>query len=178
VRRGDATFHVTIDPAELALLAKEHQSNFYLFVCSPRADTMVEMSLPNVFKFKGVENLTEISIALAKAFRSLDAPQNVPRRACIEIVSDVLLQHHALQTRRWLKDLIPEFRSQGFTTLAVMNLQMHPPEEIQAILDLFEGQIAIFEKDIGTGPMKFVRVNKMTNQKYADSELPLKKEKL
>ena len=177
VRRGDATFHVTIDPAELASLAKEHQSNFYLFVCNPRADTMVE-NLPNVFKLKGAENLTEISIALTKAFRSLDGPQNAPRRACIEIISDVLLQHHALQTRRWLKDLIPEFRSKGFTTLAAVNLQMHPQEEIQAILDLFEGQIAIFEKDTATGPLKFVRVKKMVKQKYSDYELPLKKENI
>ena len=138
---------------------------------------MVE-NLPNVFKLKGAENLTDISIALTKAFRSLDALQNVPRRACIEIVSDVLLQHHALQTRRWLKDLMPEFRSRGFTTLAAVNLQMHPQEEIQAILDLFEGQIAIFEKDTATGPLKFVRVKKMVNQKYSDSELPLKKENL
>lgn len=177
VRRGDATFHVTIDPAELASLAKEYPSNFYLFVCNPRADTMVE-NLPNVFKLKGAENLTEISIALTKAFRSLDASQNVPRRACIEIISDVLLQHHALQTRRWLKDLIPEFRSKGFTTLGAVNLQMHPQEEIQAILDLFEGQIAIFEKDTATGPLKFVRVKKMVNQKYSDYELPLKKENI
>jgi hypothetical protein len=127
---------------------------------------------------KGVENLTEISIALAKAIRALDGLQNVPRRACIEIISDVLLQHHALQTRRWLTDLIPEFRSKGFTTLAVVNLQMHPKEEVQAILDLFEGQIAISEKDTGTGPLKFVRVKKMTNQEYSDCELPLNKESL
>jgi KaiC/GvpD/RAD55 family RecA-like ATPase len=176
-KRGEATFHVTIDPAELASVAKEHQSNFYLFVCSPRADTMIE-NLPNIFKLKGAENLTEISIALAKAFRALDAVQNVPRRACIEIISDVLLQHHALQTRRWLTDLLPEFRSKGFTTLAVVNPQMHPQEEVQAILDLFEGQIAIFEKDTETGPLKFVRVKKMTNQKYSDCELPLNKESL
>jgi hypothetical protein len=136
---------------------------------------MIE-SLPNVFKLKGVENLTEISIALAKAFRSLDGLQNVPRRACVEIISDVLLQHHALQTRRWLTSLIPEFRSKGFTTLAVVNIQMHAQEEVQAILDLFEGQIAISEKDTGTGPLKFIGVKKMTNQKYSDCELPLNKE--
>jgi len=87
-----------------------------------------------------------------------------------------LLQHHALQTRRWLTSLIPEFRSKGFTTLAVINIQMHTQEEVQAILDLFEGQIAISEKDTGTGPLKFIGVKKMTNQKYSDCELPLNKE--
>ena len=174
-KSGDVTLDVSIDPAQLTSLAREYPSNFYLFVCSPRADTMIE-NLPNVFKFKGVENLTEIRIALSKASRALDTLQNAPRRACIEIVSDVLLQHHALQTRRWLTDLIPELRSKGFTTLAVMNPQMHSQEESQAILDLFEGQVAIVEKDAGAGSLKFVRVKKMTNQKYLDCELLLNKE--
>jgi len=176
-KKGDVTFYVTIDPGELRSLAEEFQSSFYLFVCNPRADTMVE-SLPNVFKLKGVENLTEIFIALTKAFRAFDAPQSGPRRACVEIVSDVLLQHHALQTRRWLIDLVPELRSKGFTTLAVVNVQMHPAEEVQAILDIFEGQIAIYEKDTGTGPLRFLRVKKMTNQKYLECELTLRKESL
>jgi KaiC/GvpD/RAD55 family RecA-like ATPase len=119
-RKGETTFCVTINPTELISLAKECPSNFHLFVCNPRADTIVE-SLPNVYKLKGTENLTEISITLAKVFRSLNASQTATKRACIEIVSDVLLQHRALQTRRWLKDLIPEFRSEGFTTLATVN---------------------------------------------------------
>jgi KaiC/GvpD/RAD55 family RecA-like ATPase len=175
--KGEITFYVTIDPGELKSLAEECQSNFYVFVCNPRADTMIE-SWPNVFKLKGVENLTEIIIALTKAFRALDTPQSAQRRACIEIISDVLLQHHALQTRRWLTDLIPELRSKGFTTLAVVNVQMHPAEEVQAILDLFEGQIAIYEKDTGTGSLRFLRIKKLTNQKYLECELTLRKESL
>ncbi|NIU39595.1 hypothetical protein GWN65_06420, partial [Candidatus Bathyarchaeota archaeon] len=75
-------------------------------------------SLPNVFKLKGVENLTNIEIALISAFRGLEKSPNGPRRACIEIISDVLLQHHAVTTRRWLAGLLPDLRSKGFTTLA------------------------------------------------------------
>jgi len=95
-KNEEATFYVTIDPGEEKPLT-EQSSNFYLFVCNPRADTLIE-DLPNVFKMKGVENLTEISIALTKALgteciRSMTGP----KRACIEITSDVLLQHRAIK---------------------------------------------------------------------------------
>jgi KaiC/GvpD/RAD55 family RecA-like ATPase len=134
--------------------------------------------LPNVFKLDGVENLNEINIALTKAFRMLDASEKTPRRACIEIVSDVLLQHHAVQTRRWLADLIPDLRSKGFTTLAIINPQMHTPQEVQALLDLFEGEIGISEREIEGVLQKYLKIRKMLNQKYVDRELPLMKDRL
>jgi KaiC/GvpD/RAD55 family RecA-like ATPase len=125
---------------------------------------------------KGVENLTEINIALTKAFRPLEASPSGSKRACVEIISDILLQHHAVQTRRWLTDLVAEMKSRGFTVLAVMNPQMHPSEEVHAILDLFDGEINICEKETEKGLEKFLRVKKMTGQKYSTDELPLKKE--
>ena len=176
-KKGEVTFYVTIDPGEIKSLAEEFQSNFYLFVCNPQADKIIKI-LPNIFKIKGVENLTEISIALTKAFRRLDTSITGPRRACIEIISDVLLQHHAVQTRRWLTDLIPELKSRDFAILAVMNPQMHPSEEVHAILDLFEGEINVYEKETEKGLEKFLKIKKMLNKRYLESELPLKKEKL
>jgi len=176
-KKSEVTFYVTIDPGEIKSLAEEFQSSFYLFICNPQADK-ISKSLPNVSKIKGVENLTEISIALSKAFRRLDTSMTAPKRACIEIISDMLLQHHAVQTRRWLTDLIPELKSRGFTILAVMNPQMHPSEEVHAIIDLFEGEINIYEKETKKGLEKFLKIKKMHNQRYSESELPLKKEKL
>jgi predicted transcriptional regulator/KaiC/GvpD/RAD55 family RecA-like ATPase len=176
-KKGQITFYVTIETGGVKDLAQDFQSNFYLFVCNPQADKIIRSS-PNVVKMKGVENLTDISIALTSAFRKLDVSLRGPRRACIEIVSDVLLQHRAVKTRRWLTGLIPELRSRGFTTLAVMNPQMHPSEEVQAILDLFEGEINIYEKETQKGLQKFLKIKKMYNQRYLENELPLRKERL
>jgi KaiC/GvpD/RAD55 family RecA-like ATPase len=176
-KEGQITFYVTVEARGASAWVQNFQLTFYLFICNPRADTIVK-SLPNVFKLKGVESLTDINIALTKAFRTLDTALSCPRRACIEIVSDVLLQHHAVQTRRWLTDLVPELRSRGFTTLAVMNPKMHPSEEVHALLDLFEGEINIYEKETEKGLEKFVKIKKMHNQKYVDSEMPLRKETL
>ena len=155
-------------------LAEKFQSNFYLFLCNPQADAIVK-DLPNVFKLKGVENLTEIGMALTSAIHKLDSSQKGPRRICMGLVSDVLLQHHPVQTRRWLTALIPELKSAGFTTLAVIDPQIHPPEELHAILGLFEGEINIYEKETEKGLGKFLKIKKMSNQEYLDSELLLRR---
>ena len=97
--KGEVTFYVTIDYSVAKAVAEEFPSSFYLFVCNPQADTIVKDS-PNVFKLKGIENLTDISIALTSAIRKLDPMVKDERRICISLVSDILLQHHAVQTRR------------------------------------------------------------------------------
>lgn len=169
-RKGEPTFYLTVNPSNAKLLVEECQSNFYLFVCNPQADAVVKSST-RVFKLKGVENLTDIGIALTSAIRKLDPSQKSPRRICIDLISDILLQHHAVQTRRWLTALLTELKSTGFTTLAVVDPQMHPPEELHAILGLFDGEINIHEK----GAKQFLRIKRMSNQKYLDDGLLLKK---
>jgi tetratricopeptide (TPR) repeat protein len=176
-KNSEVTFYVTTSPSDVKSLAESFQPSFYLFVCNPQADAIIK-SLPNVFKLKGVENLTEISIALTSAIHKLDPSQKGSRRICIDLVSDVLLQHHAVQTRRWLAALIPELKSAGFTTLAVIDPRMHPSEELYAILGLFEGEINIYEKETEKGLQKFLKINKMSNQKYSDNELLLAREDL
>ncbi|UCE28924.1 MAG: hypothetical protein JSV85_06595, partial [Candidatus Bathyarchaeota archaeon] len=171
------TFLITTEASGVKTLAEEFQSNFYVFICNPQVNTIIK-SQPNVFKLKGVENLTEISIALALAFRRLDESISGPRRACIKIISDVLLQHHAVSTRRWLTTLISNLKSYGFTTLAIMNPYMHSPQEVHAILGLFDGEISIYEKRNKEEVEKFLKIRKMYDQRYLESELPLRKERL
>jgi predicted ATPase/KaiC/GvpD/RAD55 family RecA-like ATPase len=173
-KKGEVTFFVTIDPSAGKPLAEEFQSNFYLFVCNPEADAIIKSS-PNVFTLKGVENLTNISIALTSAIRRLDPSLKAPRRVCLGLVSDVLLQHHAIETRRWLTALMTKLKSEDFTTLAVVDPKMHPSEELYAILGLFEGEINIYEKETEKGSERFLKIKKMSNQKYVDNELLLKK---
>ena len=92
------------------------------------------------------------------------------KRICIEIVSDVLLQHHAVKTRRWLSALLPTLKSKGFTILAVVDPQMHPPEETQAVLGLFDGEISIYEKETEKDTARFLKIKRLSNQKYTKDE--------
>jgi KaiC/GvpD/RAD55 family RecA-like ATPase/tetratricopeptide (TPR) repeat protein len=174
---GETTFFLTCEIGSAGALAEAFQSNFSLFICNPQAEA-IEGDLPNVYKLKGVDNLTDIDIALTKYFRALDSAKLGPKRACIEILSDVLLQHHAVATRKWLSGLLPNLKSKGFTTLAVIDPQMHPPEESRAIISLFDGEIVITEKETAKGLGKFLKVKKLVNQRYQDYELAITKEKL
>jgi CBS domain-containing protein len=169
-KNGEVTFYLTINPIEMKTLTEKLQSHFYLLICNPQA-TAITKSFLNVFELGGVENLNDINIALSSAFRILDDSMKGPRRVCIEIIPDVLLQHGALQTRRWLNALIPELKSKGFTNLAVIDPMMHPCQEVRAILGLFDGEINIYEK----GSERFLKVKKMSNQKYLGNEIALTK---
>ena len=166
---GETTFQITAEAASTKGLAEKYPSNFYLFVCNPQADMMVQ-DLPNVFKLKGIENLTDIDIALTKAFRTLNPAEKGIKRICIDIVSDALLQHHAVNTRRWLSALLPTLKLKGFTILAVVDPSMHPPEELQAVLGLFDGEISISEKETEKGSARFLKVKRLSNQKYSKDE--------
>jgi uncharacterized repeat protein (TIGR01451 family) len=177
VKNNEITFYITAEVAGVRNLAKEYPTNFYLFVCNPRADVMIE-NLPNVYKLKGVESLTDIEIALTKSYRLLPALKSGPRRVCIDIISDVLLQHRAIVARKWLSGILPDLRSKGFTNLAIVNPQMHPQEEVQAILGLFEGEIRILERETPHGLEKVLRIRKLYNQKYMESELAVDRTKL
>jgi tetratricopeptide (TPR) repeat protein/KaiC/GvpD/RAD55 family RecA-like ATPase len=175
-KAGETSFHVTAEAANTKTLATEYPSNFHLFLCNPQADAMIE-NAPNASKLKGVENLTDIDIALTKAFRTLNSA-TAPRRVCINVVSDALLQHHAVNTRRWLSALLPTLKSKGFTILAVIDPDMHPREEVQAISGLFEGEIRVFEKETPEGAKQTLKIQKLLNQKYMQKEIVLAKQKL
>ncbi|KON30079.1 hypothetical protein AC477_05270 [miscellaneous Crenarchaeota group-1 archaeon SG8-32-1] len=89
-----------------------------------------------------------------------------------------MLQHHAVITRKWLSGLLPDLRSRGFTTLAVINPQMHPTEEVHAILGLFDGEIRISERETQMGLEKILRIRKMYNQKYLENGITVTRQKI
>jgi KaiC/GvpD/RAD55 family RecA-like ATPase len=174
---GAVTLCVTADSSGIRNLAEQHPTSFNVLVCNPHVEEAFE-ALPNVFKVAGVENLTEISISLESILRRINGAKKIQGRACLEIVSDVLLQHQAVQTRKWLNRLIPLLKSKGFTVLAVVNPRMHKSEELHAVLDLFEGEINVYEKKGEPDLTRFIRIRKMYNKRYVESELPLKKTRL
>jgi hypothetical protein len=69
-------------------------------------------------------------------------------------------------------------QAEGFTILAVMDPEMHPLQEARAVLDLFDGEINIHEKETDKGLKEFLKIKKMSNQKYLENKLLLRKEQL
>ena len=66
----------------------------------------------------------------------------------------------------------------GFVLVTADDPGMHSSQDVRAILDLFDGEINIYEKETIEGPRKCLKIKKMTNQEYLENELPLKKERL
>ena len=177
VKQKETTIYVATDTNMVKTLSGEINPGFYIFICNPQAHAILD-NQPNVFKLKGVENLTDINIALASAFRKMNTKPEVQKRACIAILSDILLEHGAVQTRKWLTGVLSELKSHRFTSMAVLNPQMHPSEEVQAVLDPFEGEIDVYTKQTKEGLQKYLRIRRMFNQRYLENEMPLVKDEL
>ncbi len=55
---------------------------------------------------------------------------------------------------------------------------MHAKEEVQALLDLFDGQIELYEKDIEGNTKMYMRVKRMKNSRYSTRETELIRENM
>ncbi len=115
-----------------------------------------------------ISNLTDLNLQLSEAFKAGETS-----RVAIDIVSDVLLRHKALQTRKWLGELLSRLRSHEVTILALVNPYMHPREEVEAVLDLFDGGLEVVETDIGGARRKLLRVRWMHGIEISETEFPL-----
>jgi tetratricopeptide (TPR) repeat protein/KaiC/GvpD/RAD55 family RecA-like ATPase len=168
---NEPTFYLTENP-ESAKLVTTESPNVFIFLCNRKSESSDSHNL-NIFTLKGLENLTDIDIAILRASRSLAPSYTGPKRALIEVTSDALLQHGALIARKWLGSLILDLKKKGFTTLATVNPQMHSKEDLQAVLSLFEGQLEILDHQNEKGTEKWLRVVRLQNQKYFSQEIPL-----
>ena len=166
---GETTLYVTSNIDSVANLEMQNQTNLLILACNAQADSVLP-NLPNIFKLKGVENLTSIDISLTKILRVLNPNQTGARRICIEVLSDILLEHKALATRKWLSNLLPRLKSKGFTILAFVDHTMHSAEELQATTGIFDGEIKLSQKENG---QKILKIIKLYNQQYSPEEIAI-----
>ena len=169
-KEGQTSFYVTTETIGLGSLLEK--PGFYLFICNPKPKIKVP-DVPNVHKLLGKTDLTNLNIALLKAYRSVE--QSSQKRVCLDVVSDVLLHHGAETTRRWISELITDMSSKGFTMLAVLDPSMHPPDQANAILNLFDGEISLYQTDDPLECKKSLRVKKLRNQDYIKNPICLTK---
>ena len=168
---SQVTFYITTETKNIDKLLHDSQSNFHLFLCSPNRKIKLP-DLPNLHRFYNKTDLNNLNIALVKAFRCVDQKKN-PKRICIEIVSDVLLRYSVETTRRWISELITDLDAKGFTILAIMDPGMHPDDQSNAILNLFDGEISLYQKEDPFECKKFVRIRKLNNQDYIKNPICL-----
>ena len=148
----------TLSSAEI--VAHDSTQRVKALVCS---DKPVPPS-KNVIPGKTIDNLTDLNLQINDALASIQ-----PKRIVLDILSDVLLRHKGLQTRRWLTELLERLRSKTITTLAVLNPHMHSGEDVQAVVGLFDGNLEIVEEE----GQKSLRVKWMHGVEVVEKELSL-----
>jgi KaiC/GvpD/RAD55 family RecA-like ATPase len=62
--------------------------------------------------------------------------------------------------------------------LAFLNPLVASKQETQTVIDLFDGVIEIYEKELRERSRRFLVIKKMYGQEYSESELMLDKDKL
>lgn len=123
----------------------------------------------------GVQNLTGLNIELVKVVKD---HANSGARIILDVLSEIVLAHKLLTTRKWITDILPRLENWSFTTLGVFNPSLHTTEDAQGLAELFGGYVEIFEKDYGGRTRKLVAVRKMTNLQYNENELLIDKQQL
>jgi len=156
---------------------------FFEVICNAQAQVRrtSEKGDMHCIKVSGVERLNELSVAMATMLNNISRESDFekkPKRIVIDILSDMLLSNQSVNTRKWLRETITKLKIKGFTILALLNPHMHAKEETQALLDLFDGQINIYEKDVEGNSMVFMQVKRMNNTKYSTKETILERENL
>jgi len=155
-------------------LGRKHAQNFY--VLTPLADS-IRIEGGNVIKMSDVQNLSDINISFSKAMESIST--NAKGKIIIlDFLSDILLEHGGLTTRKWLSDFIARRKSEGLMFLASLNPMILQDQASQQVIDLFDGVIEVFEKQISGRARRFLIIDKMYGRKYVESELMLDKAKL
>jgi len=171
------TIYLTRDFGRVADLAAKHRISFYVAACQCPEGVP---DVGNVAHAAACDDLCSVNIALSTILRRAEprAPDGRPRRFVIDLLSDVLLSRRAVVTRSWLWDLIVRMKARGFTVLAVLNPGMHPPEDVQAMLELFDGHISIGDRPSDSGPRRSITVRMMYACEYDSAEVELDRDVL
>jgi hypothetical protein len=154
----------------------DYPDNFYLMLCSPWADSIIE-DMVNVVKVHGIEDLTQLNISLKVFVRDITEKGHTIDRVSIELLSDALLMHETMHetrvVRRWLMDLITMFKQLKITSLSTLDQGMHSANEARIIIDLFDGHMDITEKRVDGITEKKLKINRLYNKKYQKKDLEL-----
>lgn len=168
-REGQTSFYVATEAVGMEGLLEK--SNFYLFLCNPKPKTQVP-DLPNITKLRSKTDINNLNMALARENRNL-LTQESPKRLCVEIISDVLLEYGVTTARKWVSELVTDLGSKGFTVLAVLDPGMHPSDHANAIINLFDGEISLIQSRDPYECRKSLLIKKLRNQDYIKNPICL-----
>ncbi len=165
------SFLLTSDTGFARSAASKFEGSLTVILANPRA-TAEKSIIPLT---TGIQNLTGLNIELVRLVKDHAGSGG---RVCLDILSDVMLSHKLLTTRKWVTDLLPRLVNWEFTVLGVFNPGLQSTEEVQGLVELFNGYVEIFEKDYAGRARKLAVVRKMADLRYNENELLVDKQQL
>lgn len=176
VSSGRLAIFVSNDIGRTADLTSRYPNGFYAL--SSEADK-ISPQAQNLLKVPKIENLSDASLSLSLTIKGLLAKENKSNPIIvIDILSDMLLRHKSITTRRWLSDFVGKRKAEGFTIMATLNPLTTTREETQTIIDFFDGVIEILEKPLMERSRRFLIIRKMYGRRYSENEVLMDKDKL
>jgi KaiC/GvpD/RAD55 family RecA-like ATPase len=173
---GRSVILISNDIGRIEDLLSRYTNGFYVF--SSQADKVLFHG-SNLVKLPGIENLSDANLSLSLAIKETIAKENRSKPIIIlDILSDVLLRHKSVTTRRWLSDVVGKRKAEGATIVATLNPLATSKEETQSVIDFFDGVIEMFEKTLTERARRFLIIRKMHGQRYSEREILVDKEKL
>ncbi len=166
------SFMVTSDASFAQAAAQKFGDVLTVLAANPRATASEKNVIPLT---TGVQNLTSLNIELVKLVKDRTG---TGARIVLDVVSEVMLAQKMLTTRKWISDIVPRFENWGFTVLGVFNPSLHSTEEVQGLIELFNGYVQIYDTDYQGRTRRVIAVRKMSNLQYNQEELVVDKEKL
>ena len=175
---GRGCIYVSTSIDRIREIIPQHEKALQIILCHPQAEVLAT-GFTNVQKLKGLDDLTAINLAFEASKNSIaTGGYNGSNALCFEIVGDVLLRHHGPTTRKWLMDILARAKASKMTTLATLNTRMHPADEAQTVIELFDGHIELQEEDVVTRGAKMIRIKKLGGQKFIEKDLLVEKDNI
>ena len=158
-------------------MLQQYPDSAYAVLCGAEVQ-MATNPMNHLALERNYENLTELSLTIAKTLESI--PQNLRQQArCrIDILSDLLVRHGTIAVRKWFSELSARLKANGFTTLVILDPLMHDEKERASIAELFDGHILCYELKSAKRGGKFMRVTRMIGMSYLEDEIPLDRSSL
>ena len=169
------TFYLSNDLSKTQDLVRTYSKDF--IALSPQMDKILSPPA-NLYTIPSIDNLNDINIAFTKIMTERANEGTNNRFIIFDLLTDILLLHKGVTARKWFSDFVARRKVEGFTVLAFLNPLVASTEETQTLIDLFDGVIEIYEKELRERSRRFLVIKRMYGQRYSESELMLDKNKL
>jgi len=174
---GMPTFYLSNDPSKIQDLTSTYGKGFYAL--SPQAAKILSPPA-NLYKIPNIDSLSDLNMVFTKILETRAKQGTSNRLLIIDLLtySHIFLVDKGVTARKWFTDFLAGRKAEDFIVLAFLNPLVTSKEEIQTLIDVFDGVIEIYEKELSGRLRRFLVIKKMHGQRYSGSEWMLDKDKL